>query len=75
MVSIIENPVLVHMNRAAERKHRHIVKTGLTRLAQASMPPKYWDEAFRTSVYLIKRLPTITLKGMSPLEALFGTHP
>lgn len=62
-------------NGTAERKHGHIVETGLILLAQASMPLQYWDEAFRTSVYLIKRLPTITLQGISPLEALLGTPP
>ena len=45
-------------NRVAERKHRHVVKTGLTLLAQAFMPFKYWDEAFRTSVFLKNNLPT-----------------
>lgn len=34
-------------------KHRHTVEIGLALLAQASMPIKYWDEAFNTSVYLI----------------------
>lgn len=35
-------------NGSAERKHRHIVEVGLTLLAHASMPPKFWDEAFLT---------------------------
>ncbi|PON40827.1 hypothetical protein PanWU01x14_294300, partial [Parasponia andersonii] len=33
------------------------------------------DEAFITSVYLINRLPTPLLGGISPFEALFGTIP
>jgi histone deacetylase 1/2 len=33
-------------NGSAERKHRHIVEVGLALLANASMPLKYWDEAF-----------------------------
>ena len=40
-------------NGLAERKHRHIVEHGIALLAQASLPFKYWDEAFCTSVYLI----------------------
>lgn len=48
---------------------------GLTLLAKASMPIKYWDEAFRTSVYLINRLPTTSLRGVSPIEALFKIPP
>jgi hypothetical protein len=37
-------------NGLAERKHRHIVEIGLALLAKASMPPKFWDEAFVTAV-------------------------
>ena len=33
-------------NGRAERKHRHIVETGLTLFAQAQMPLKFWCEAF-----------------------------
>lgn len=50
-------------NGSAERKHRHIVEMGLTLLANASMPLKYWDEAFRITVYLINRLPSTSLQG------------
>lgn len=57
-----------------ERKHRHVVENGLALLAQASIPYQFWGEAFRTSVYLINRLPTPTMKGYSPLESLFGLH-
>uniref|UniRef100_A0A803Q615 Integrase catalytic domain-containing protein n=1 Tax=Cannabis sativa TaxID=3483 RepID=A0A803Q615_CANSA len=62
-------------NGRAERKHRHIVEMGLTLLAQAGIPQKYWWDAFQTSVYLINRLPTPVLKGKSPLEVLFGKKP
>lgn len=49
--------------------------TGLTLLAQASMPIQYWDESFRTAVYLINRLPTPVLHGSTPLELLFKKKP
>ena len=62
-------------NGVAERKHRHIVESGLTLLAHASLPLKYWDEAFRTSVFLINRMPTPRLNLLSPLEVLFHTTP
>jgi len=45
-------------NGSAECKHRHIVEVGLTLLAHASMPLKFWDEAFSTAVFLINRLPS-----------------
>uniref|UniRef100_A0A803PYD1 Retrovirus-related Pol polyprotein from transposon RE1 n=1 Tax=Cannabis sativa TaxID=3483 RepID=A0A803PYD1_CANSA len=64
-----------HQNRRAESKHRHIVEMGLTLLAQAKMPLKYWSDAFQTSVYLINRLPTVDLKGKSPFEVLYSKVP
>jgi hypothetical protein len=45
-------------NGSAERKHRHIMEVGLSLLAQASMPLKFWDEAFFTATYLINRIPS-----------------
>lgn len=59
----------------AERKHRHIMENGLTLLAHASMRFEYWDIAFRTSIFLINRLPTSTLHGQNPFETLFGQKP
>jgi hypothetical protein len=40
-------------NGSVERKHHHIVDMGLALLAHASMPLKYWDEAFLAATYLI----------------------
>jgi hypothetical protein len=37
-------------------------------LAHASMPLKFWDEAFLTATFLINRLPTPVLHHMSPIE-------
>lgn len=51
-------------------KHRHITETGLTLLAQASMPLKFWWDAFLTSANLINGLPTDVLAGKSPMELL-----
>ncbi|MCH82453.1 retrovirus-related Pol polyprotein from transposon TNT 1-94, partial [Trifolium medium] len=44
-----------HQNGSVERKHRHIVETGLTLLTQANLPLKFWDHAFLTATYLINR--------------------
>lgn len=57
-------------NGSAERKHRHIVEVGLSLLAQASMPLKFWDQAFLAAVYLINRTPSRTLQGSTPLARL-----
>jgi hypothetical protein len=40
-------------NGMAERKHQHIVEVGLALLANASMPLKYWDQAFLTATHLM----------------------
>lgn len=58
-------------NGLAERKHRHIVETGLTLLAHAHMPLSYWIDAFNTALYLINRLPTRVLQFQIPYEKLF----
>jgi histone deacetylase 1/2 len=59
-------------NGPAERKHRHIVEVGLSLLAYASMPLKYWVETFLTAVYLINCLPGKVIQSKTPMERLFG---
>jgi hypothetical protein len=46
-------------NGSAECKHRHIVEVGLSLLAQASMPLKFWDEAFLAATFLINHIPKV----------------
>ncbi|CAA7037242.1 unnamed protein product [Microthlaspi erraticum] len=62
-------------NGVSERKHRHVVETGLTLLTHASMPKSYWSYAFTTAVYLINRQPTPVLNMESPFKKLFGVPP
>lgn len=45
-------------NGAAERKHHHILEVGLALLDSASMPLKFWNDAFQTIVHLIDILPS-----------------
>lgn len=68
-------PYAHQQNGSAERKHRHIVEVGLALLANASMPLKFWDEAFLTAVYLINRLPTKTIDYLTPIERLLHEKP
>ena len=58
-----------------ERKHRHIVETGLTLLTQAQMPLSFLWESFHTSSFLINRLPTPVLNNISPFEKLHSRKP
>jgi histone deacetylase 1/2 len=62
-------------NGSAERKHRHIVKTGLTLLAHASIPFRYWSDAFVIACFLINRMPTRVINMQTPLERLLGETP
>jgi hypothetical protein len=62
-------------NGSAVRKHQYIVETGLSLLAHASMPLKFWDEAFLTATYLINRLPSKVSHDLTPLECLFEHRP
>ena len=62
-------------NGSAERKQRHIVEVGLSLLAHASMPLKYWDEAFITASYLINHLPSKVIGNYTPLERLYHQKP
>jgi hypothetical protein len=69
---LVSCPHAHQQNGPSERKHRHIVEVGLSLLAYASMPLKYWDEAFLTTVYLINRLPNKVIQSQTPMERLFG---
>lgn len=62
-------------NGMSERKHRHIVETGLTLLSTTSIPKTYWTYAFAAAVYLINRLPSPTISMQSPYCKLFGDKP
>ncbi|CAH9146153.1 unnamed protein product [Cuscuta epithymum] len=62
-------------NGRVERRHRHVVETGLTLLAHASVHPRFWSYAFETATYLINRMPTSTLHNDSPYSLLFQKQP
>jgi hypothetical protein len=62
-------------NGAAKHKHHHIVEVGLSLLAHASMPLKFWDEAFLAATYLINCTPSKILDYATPLERLFNQTP
>ncbi|KAJ0745776.1 putative RNA-directed DNA polymerase [Helianthus annuus] len=67
-------PHTSEQNGYVERRHRHVVETGLTLLAQSNVPQRFWHFAFDTAVYLINRMPSRTNSKVSPFEQLFH-HP
>jgi hypothetical protein len=72
---LLSCPHTHQQNGAAERKHCHIVEIGLSLLANASMPLKYWDQVFLTATHLINHTPTKLLAYDMPLHRLLGARP
>jgi histone deacetylase 1/2 len=62
-------------NGSVERKHHHTVEVSLALLASASMPLKFWDEAFLTATYLINMLPSKVIDHETPIERLLQKAP
>jgi hypothetical protein len=71
----VSYPHAHQQNGAAERKHHHMVQVGLPLLAHASMPLKFWYEAFLTSTYLINSIPNKVINYDTPLERLLHQKP
>jgi histone deacetylase 1/2 len=68
-------PHTPQQNGVSERRHHHLVETGLTLLHDANLPLIYWPHAFHTATYLINHQPTPLLQNISPYQALFSQHP
>ncbi|KAJ0799808.1 putative RNA-directed DNA polymerase transcription factor Lambda-DB family [Helianthus annuus] len=68
-------PYTPQQNGRVERKHRHVVETGLAMLFNAKLPTKYWVDAFSSAVFIINRLPSPILQGKSPFELLYHQIP
>jgi hypothetical protein len=68
-------PYAHQQNGVVERKHRHLVQVGLALLANASMPLKFWDEAFLTTAHLINITSTKVLDYQTPTEVLLKSKP
>ncbi|KAL0383129.1 UNVERIFIED_CONTAM: Retrovirus-related Pol polyprotein from transposon TNT 1-94 [Sesamum calycinum] len=62
-------------NGRVERKHRHLLDVARALLLQASLPTKFWGDAFLTATYLINRTPTQKLAWKTPYELLHGSPP
>lgn len=59
----------------AEFKHHHIMETSLALLFHAHLPSSMWVEAFSATMYIIIRLLSSLLHGISLFESLFGMPP
>nr|GEV62103.1 integrase, catalytic core [Tanacetum cinerariifolium] len=61
-------PHASEQNGFVERCNRHVMETGLTLLAQACVPQRFWHYALDTDVYLINHMPSRTSRNKSPFE-------
>ncbi|XP_068475998.1 myosin-15-like isoform X2 [Phaseolus vulgaris] len=62
-------------NGVAERKNRHLLEVTRALLFQTSVPRSYWGEAVLTATYLINRLPSRVLEGVTPIQVMTTFYP
>ena len=62
-------------NGVVEHKHCHIVEIVLALPYHAKFPLQFWDDAFQTTCYLFNRLPSSTLKNLSPFKKIYNQIP
>ena len=67
-------PFTPQQNSVAERKNRHL-NVVRTLLIESCVPSHFWCEALSIAVYLLNRLPSLTLNDDSPYFRLFGHAP
>lgn len=59
----------------SERKHNHVIETGLSLLTHAEISMSHWPYAFAAATYFINRLSTLVLSMESSVQKLFCTTP
>ena len=58
-----------------ERKHRHILETARAIKFQAGFPDRFWGLCVQAAVYVINRVPSTSLNGVSSFEKLYNKPP
>ncbi|RDX98644.1 hypothetical protein CR513_18402, partial [Mucuna pruriens] len=62
-------------NGISERKNRHLLEVTRVLLFQMYVPNVYWGEAVLTATYLINRLATRALNGISSIKHMLSLFP
>ena len=62
-------PYSPQQNGVVERRNRTLIEMSRSLLKEMNMPNHFWGEAVRHATYLINRLPTRDVTGITPYEA------
>lgn len=65
----LTTPYTPQQNGVVERCNRTVVEMARSCLEEMRFPAKLWGEEVRHSIYLLNRLPTRALSGITPYEA------
>jgi hypothetical protein len=64
-------PYNPEQNGIVERKHRQIMKLGLTTMLHSSIPTHYWPEIFECVTFVLNSLPSSLISFLTPYTVLF----
>lgn len=68
-------PYTPQQNDVVERKNRHLAEVCRSMLHAKNVPPRFWAECMKTTVYVTNRLPQARLGFISPYEKLWNIRP
>lgn len=68
-------PYTPQQNGVVERRNRTVVEMARSSLKEMNLPAELWAEAVRNAVYVLNRLPTRALTGITPYEAFTEKKP
>jgi hypothetical protein len=68
-------PYTPQQNGVVERRNQSVVNMARALLKGRGVPSVFWGEAIATAVWILNRVPTKALEGVTPYEAWHGRRP
>ncbi|KAL8127888.1 hypothetical protein AgCh_014727 [Apium graveolens] len=68
-------PYTPQQNGVMERRNRTVMEMARSLLKEMNLPTTFWGEVIRHALYVLNRLPTRALTGITPYEAWTGQKP